>query len=204
MKIHSIVILLAAASAQASIVNLSNFQSSVDMTPIALGNFTGFGFSTVSMGVGDHGEITAYLTLGDGGYLNSNPVAQSIFAQASVDFDSPGYLVTRIYLYGQAVDDSAMASEAYGVTAPCTATIYGSESYGSRACGIANKGIEHGTITAWMRISTGVDNDPPRSNGYIRGPQVALTLVPNPEPGTMLLIGGALIVLGVIRRKRSS
>lgn len=204
MKIHSIVILLAAASAQASIVNLSNFQSAVDKSELPFGTFNGFGFSMVTWDVGEHGETVAVLALGNGGALSSNPAAQFIHAVASVDFAVPGYLVTRIYLRGQAYDDSTMASESLGMSfQSCSALIYGSESYGSHTC-IPGSGMESGTITAWLDMRTGVDNDPPRSNGYVRGPQVELTLVPNPEPGTMLLIGGALIVLGVIRRKRSS
>jgi PEP-CTERM motif len=203
MKIHSIVILLAAASAQASIVNLSNFQSSADVSMNGYGTFNGFSFSTVTMGVGNYGgEIIAVLTLGDGGELSSNRVAQRISAQASVDFASPGYLVTRIYLGGWATDNGVAASESWGVTSPCTAAIWGSESYGSRIC-VPDGGIESGTITAWMHMSSDADNRTnTRDHGFITYPQIQLTLVPNPEPGTMLLIGGALIGLGLIRRKR--
>lgn len=196
------IFLLAAASAQASIVNLSNFQSSVEKSTPLVGVFNGFAFSTVTMGTGEQGEIMAYLTLGEGGYLSSYPVAQFISASASVDFTSPGFLVTSIYLRGQAVDDSSMASESLGLSfQSCSAMIYGSESFGSHTCR-PDSGTESGTITAWMDMRTGVDVDPPSSNGYIRGPRIEMTLKPNPEPGTLVLLGGALILLVILRWKK--
>ncbi|MHC4817607.1 MAG: PEP-CTERM sorting domain-containing protein, partial [Planctomycetota bacterium] len=61
---------------------------------------------------------------------------------------------------------------------------------------VANIGSGRYGLNPW-NFPTYTDTGP--SNRYHSG---SFTFNPNPEPGTLLLVGGALSVVGVVRRRR--
>ena len=74
---------------------------------------------------------------------------------------------------------------------------------GGASCLVSSSAPESGTLTAYMNLYS--DARTPQQFhdfGEVGHLRLELTLMPNPEPGTALLLGGALIGLGVIGRKR--
>lgn len=182
--------LLAPALWAAPILNLSNFQSSAQVSTLPTGSFFGFEFSTVMYDSGD--PLTAYLPIGGGGYLTANTSGmQTIDAHASVDFSVPGYLVTRVMAVGFVYHGGAWASADYTVSTPCHADS------SQRVCA-PPYGLQSGTITASMQMYTTQQPMERVADGSeVRNPTLMLTLEPmhSPEPGTFGLV---LLAVGAI------
>jgi len=180
---------------------LSNFQTSETLS-VTLGysQFSGFGFTEAIV---NNNQII--MSLGSGGILHSNPTPQSLIATASVDFALDSYKVIGISLTGIAIDDGGSTGEAFGISKlgleSCTLAMSGSLSTRSGFCPI-QAGLESGTISVWMRMYS--DKQIYRSDtGEIIMPQIVLTVTPNPEPLTPILIGIGLIVIGMIKRSKN-
>ena len=218
MKINSIVILLTAASAQAStIVNLSNYQATVDQSVVA-DSGGGLAFSGATDLPSTYpgypttipGAVMVLIDILGGGRIRNEAVAQYIHATASVDYTTPGYHLTRINVYGNVMDDGSGVGGNVWITSPCEAGV-------NQSCTLPLNAPESGTFTAFLNMRSdawiiGLPHPSPDDTGFagqlrlemvlVPDTEPGTALVPTPEPGTMLLIGGALIGLGVIRRKR--
>lgn len=213
LLLPTVAIQLSAATVQPEIdpnrLVLSNFQAT---STVNIGNdgmsmlFSDFAFSQgIQWGVSGSGEQLARLSLGGGGRLQSTTILeQSIQATASVDYVvGTGYRISKIELFGSAMDSGVSASEGYGINAPypCTVGIWGSDSFGTRTCNLVNES-QQGTIAAWMFMHTDkISNSHLSAVGILQGPTIELTIVHNPEPGTigMMVIGGVGLLL--IKRK---
>lgn len=192
-----------AAPVQPNLV-LSNFQSSVtvDAAP-GYAQFGGFEFGEIWWGDSTNGYPFPWLRLGGITTLQSSPVAQSIHATASVDFSVEGYWITGIRLFGHAEDVGYSVSETFAITSPCYGFLTGADSY-SQPCAPPPH-TSSGTITAALSLRSEpmAPHITPSGvvyyysdSGAITFPSVALTLMPihAPEPGTLLLVGGVVLV----------